>query len=236
MMTSIDYTPTLSSAAPTRGPKTVSLIRLPDSKARSLIHLSSGLSFVSSSLHLSTQHFNFLFMSGVNDFNPLDNSFKWANFDDTIVPGFSLQDRSIFRVFYCEQFTQTRTDNTEINLANQLITKQNCRGSFVVYKMDSIDSALRNDADAEDSSEAETSSQPGVTATKDSKGIKLIPLSRREIWGIINYRYECSSSGVVSDRIHRTNMQRTEALLALKKTGFTCVGPFNESGPSTYIR
>lgn len=104
--------------------------------------------------------------------------------------------------------------------------KQNCRGSFVVYKMDSVDSALRNDADAdaEDSSEAE------------SKGIKLIPLSRREVWEIIDYRYQCSSSGVVSDRIHRTNMQRTEALLALKKTGFTCVGPFNESGPSTFIR
>jgi hypothetical protein len=163
-------------------------------------------------------------MSGVNDFNPLDNGFKWANFEDSIVPGFSLEDRSIFRVYYCEQFTQTRTDDTENNLANQLIMKQNCRGSFVVYKMDSVDSALRNDTDAEDSSEAE------------SKGIKLIPLSRREIWEIIDYRYQCSSSGVVSDRIHRTNMQRTEALLALKKNGFTCVGPFNESGPSTFIR
>ena len=177
-------------------------------------------------------------MSGVNDFNPLDNGFKWANFEDKIVPGFSSEDRSIYRVFYCDQFTQNRTDDTENNLANQLIMKQNCRGSFVVYKMDSIDSALRNvaDADAEDSSEAEASSQPGVTSTKDSKGIKLIPLSRREIWEIIDYRYQCSSSGVVSDRIHRTNMQRTEALLALKKTGFTCVGPFNESGPSTFIR
>lgn len=235
-MTSVDYTPTSSSAAPKRGPQTVSLIRLPDSKARSLIHLSSGLSFVSSSLHLSTQFFNFLFLSGVNDFNPLHNVFKWANFEDTIVPGFSLEDRSIFRVIYCEQSTLTRTDDTENNLANQLIMKQNCRGSFVVYKMDSVDSALRSNADAEDSTEAETSSQPGVTSTKDSKGIKLIPLSRREIWEIINYRYECSSIGVVSDRIHRTNMQRTEALLALKKTGFTCVGPFNESGPSTFIR
>jgi hypothetical protein len=174
-------------------------------------------------------------MSGVNDFNPLDNVFKWANFEDTIVPGFSLEDRSIFRVYYCEQFTQTRTDDIENNLANQLIMKQNCRGSFVVYKMDSIDSALRNDTDAEDSSEAETSSQPEATSTKDSKGIKLLPLSRREIWEIINYRYECSSRGVVSDRIHRTDMQRTEALLTLKKTGFTCVGPFNESGPSTFI-
>lgn len=172
-------------------------------------------------------------MSGVNDFNPLDNGFKWANFEDTIVPGFSLEDRSIFRVYYCEQYTQTRTDDTENNLATQLIMKENCRGSFVAYKMDSIDASLRNDTD--DSSKAETSSQSEVTSTKDSKGIKLLPLSRREIWEIIDYRHKCSCSGVVSDRLHRTNMQRKEALLTLKKTNFTCIGPFNEKGKTAFI-
>ena len=46
-------------------------------------------------------------------------------------------------------------------------------------------------------------------------------ITRREIWEMIEYRYLCSLEGVVTDRIHRINMQRKEGLLALKETKFT---------------
>ena len=46
-------------------------------------------------------------------------------------------------------------------------------------------------------------------------------ITRREIWEMIEYRYLCSLEGVVTDRIHRINMQRKEGLLTLKETKFT---------------
>ena len=38
---------------------------------------------------------------------------------------------------------------------------------------------------------------------------------------MLEYRFLCSKMNVVSDRIHRINMQRKEGLIALKETKFT---------------
>ena len=48
-----------------------------------------------------------------------------------------------------------------------------------------------------------------------------LKLTKREVWGMIEYRHLCNIDGVVSDRIHRINMQRKEGLKALKETIFT---------------
>ena len=157
-------------------------------------------------------------MSGIDDFNPSDNEFKWESFEENIVQGFSHEDRSVYRVYCSKQNTQTRTDDIENNLATQFLMKENCRGSFVVYKSTSCDVVSKNDVN--DSNELEACSQRVATSTKNSKSTKLF-LSRREIWEITEYRHKCSCEGVVSDRIHRTNMQRKEGLIALKKTDFT---------------
>ena len=157
-------------------------------------------------------------MAGVDDFDPLNNEFKWEGFEENTVQGFSHEDQSVYRVYQSEQYTEARTDDMENNLATQFLMKENCRGSFVVYKATSPD--LVNSSNANDSSKLEACPRLEDTSINNSKGTKLL-LSRREIWEIAEYRHKCSCEGVVSDRIHRTNMQRKEGLLALKKTDFT---------------
>jgi hypothetical protein len=91
---------------------------------------------------------------------------------------------------------------------------QNCRGSFVIYKCEN----QTGDDDSncgEDKSENESFNNTEILTN--------VKLTRREIWEIIEYRFICSMEGIVTDRIHRTNMQRKEGLKKMKQTDYTVI-------------
>jgi hypothetical protein len=174
---------------------------------------------------------NFLLtlMLGLSDFDPESNDFRWDGVEDNIVQGFSHEDRFVYRFLSCKEPGTDRTDILENNLANQFLMIPNCCGSFVIYKSETQTSSpppppldSLNLLENNNSNSQENETENTFLKRKDSN-MKYPTLSRREIWEITEYRHFCSFDGVVSDRIHRINMQRKEGLMTLKKTDFTMI-------------
>ena len=143
----------------------------------------------------------------------------------------------------------SHNDKIENNLITQLLMIPNCFGDYIVYKTKTVlDQDIvpcpisRTSTSSSQSAISESHSIPSdetnetekieFNSTIKSKFINLTEklketinnkskITRREIWEMIEYRYLCSLEGVVTDRIHRINMQRKEGLLALKETKFT---------------
>ena len=138
----------------------------------------------------------------------------------------------------------------ENNLVIQLLMIPNCFGDYIIYKTKNIvDEDVKHCEIAESStsstSQLTVSTSPSIpsdvtnktgetelnsiiqlevlnkTEKLDETKNKEHKITRREIWEMIEYRYLCSLEGVVTDRIHRINMQRKEGLLTLKETKFT---------------
>ena len=102
-------------------------------------------------------------------------------------------------------------ENSELqnNLATHLLMNQDCKGDYIVYKTKTVISD--NNSDNHD-----------ISNFGDvNEALILLPVTRREIWTISEYRFLCSLEGVVTDRVHRLNMQRKEGLKELKDTNFT---------------
>lgn len=137
------------------------------------------------------------------------DSYNWVGYENSTIIGYSNEDRYIYRGYWDKNHT-TREDLIENNLATQFLMVQNCRGSFVIYKSENQTS---------NSFEDETENN----SVDHSEILTNVKLTRREIWEIIEYRFICSMEGVVTDRIHRTNMQRKEGLKKIKQTNFTVI-------------
>lgn len=165
---------------------------------------------------------------GLNEFELNQNDFMWDGVEDNIVHGFSHEDRFVYRFLSCKEPGTNRTDTMENNLANQFLMIPNSCGSFVIYKCETQTSSPTPTADSlnllENNNSQDNENQNTFLNRKNCPtNIKYPTLSRREIWEITEYRHFCSFDGVVSDRIHRTNMQRKEGLMTLKKTNFTMI-------------
>jgi hypothetical protein len=166
-------------------------------------------------------------MLGLSDFDPHLNGFQWEGVEDNIVHGFSHEDRFVYRFLSCKEPGTNRTDTLENNLANQFLMIPNSRGSFVIYKSETQTSSpppldylslLENNH-----LNSQENEYQNTFLNRKNSNTKYPTLSRREIWEITEFRHFCSFDGVVSDRIHRTNMQRKEGLVTLKKTNFTMI-------------
>mmetsp|Transcript_11264 Transcript_11264/g.10894 ORF Transcript_11264/g.10894 Transcript_11264/m.10894 type:complete len:246 (-) Transcript_11264:76-813(-) len=147
---------------------------------------------------------------GVDEFDPSADSYNWVGYENSTIIGFSNEDRFIYRGYWDKNYT-TRKDLMENNLATQFLMVQNCRGSFVIYKCEN--KTGDNDSNCSEDNES----------LDDTEILTNVKLTRREIWEIIEYRFICSLEGLVTDRIHRTNMQRKEGLKKIKQTDFTVI-------------
>ena len=136
--------------------------------------------------------------------------------------GFSHEDRCVYRVYSPSQQGNSECHVKGNNLASQFLMRPNSVGSFVVYKTEScpVDSDETNGVLSVEGLDRAVSND---TADNDGTVYRHIKITRREVWEITEYRHFCSFDKVVSDRIHRANMQRGEGLKALKQTKFTVI-------------
>lgn len=152
----------------------------------------------------------------------------WDGVEDSIVHGFSHEDKFVYRFLSCKEPGTNRMDELENNLASQFLMIPNIRGSCVIYKCETQTSSPTPTPDSlnlleNKSSNPQEHENQNTFLQRKNSNVDFPTLSRREIWEITEYRHFCSFDGVVSDRIHRTNMQRKEGLMTLKKTHFTMI-------------
>jgi hypothetical protein len=181
-------------------------------------------------------------ITGLHGFDPDSNFLDWKGYEKSIVIGYSNEDQYVYRGYW-DVNSSKRSDLLENNLATQLLMFPDCHGSFVIYKTENvledndkvIDAENINDKDSIDTDQLQNLNENDMNNLEvipknsssnkelDVISVKNILLTRREIWEIIEYRYLCSVEGVVTDRIHRVNMQRKEGLETLNRTNFTVI-------------
>jgi hypothetical protein len=177
---------------------------------------------IETNLHdLTFSDYSQLFL-GINDFDPLNNELSWSESEQKTVLGWSHEDTVIFEFHACPNLScSSRNDLEYNNLASQFLVRADSMGSVVVFK------TLTDRSSANDNIVNKGDDRIVVDPTlhTDNKIVHLkeLKITRREVWEIMDYRSNCSQMNVVSDRIHRINMQRSEGLLALKKMNMQVV-------------
>ena len=112
------------------------------------------------------------------------------------IPGYGCEDR------YALQFRPASTGSPESepnNLATHLTMLPNSRGGIIVRKIDQC---------------------PEDPEGGGASGPCRVPITPREVWELAEYRFLLSNKGLVSDRIHRANMQRREALAVMQDSKY----------------
>jgi hypothetical protein len=139
--------------------------------------------------------------------------------EDACVVGFGCEDRFVYR------FRSTASDRTggsalanANNFATHLTMVPECHGDLIVYKIDqSRDGGEGGETRGDEEEE------------QGARGVRT-PLTPREVWELIEYRYLLSRRGLISDRVHRTNMQKSEALVAFHQSNFHDLGDLGNLG------
>ena len=159
---------------------------------------------------------------GLDEFDPNSATFRWDGTSNDIVIGFSHEDRCVYKVYSPSQQGNSDSYNKDNNLASQFLMKPNSVGNFVIYKTESglVDG---DETSAVQSAEGTDAAPSENSVDNDGTVYRHIKITRREVWEITEYRHFCSFDKVVSDRVHRANMQRGEGLKALKQTKFTVI-------------
>ena len=134
--------------------------------------------------------------------------------------GFSHEDKYVYRVYSPSQQGNSEGHDKDNNLASQFLMRPNSFGSFVIYKTEST-LADGDETSVLQSGESSSAAASGNSVDTDGAAYRPMKITRREVWEMTEYRHFCSFDKVVSDRVHRANMQRKEGLKALKETKFT---------------
>jgi hypothetical protein len=122
---------------------------------------------------------------------------------DECIVGFGCEDRFVYKY----RFQINGIPGNPNNFATHLTMVPDCCGDLLVFKVDQC--AVH---DGEDERQDDR-----------SRG-KRVPLTCREVWELVEYRYLLSRRGLISDRLHRANMQRLEALSVLQQSKFYDLG------------
>jgi hypothetical protein len=122
---------------------------------------------------------------------------------DECIVGFGCEDRFVYKY----RFRTSGTPANPNNFATHLTMVPDCCGDLLVFKIN------------------QCAVQDGEDDRQDdgSRG-KRVPLTCREVWELVEYRYLLSRRGLISDRLHRANMQRLEALSVLQQSTFHDLG------------